>query len=45
MPSLNEFDVDADEPERDALSARALSRRMRQVARQASMDPNNGAEL
>jgi len=45
MPSLNEFDVDADEPERDALPARALSRRMRQVARQASMDPNNGAEL
>lgn len=45
MPPLNEFDVDTDQLERDVLSARALRRRMRQVARQASMDPNDGAEL
>ncbi|MCA1408597.1 conjugal transfer protein TraG [Ensifer sp. IC3342] len=43
--SFNEFDLDADEPERDVLSARTLTRRMRQVARQASMDPNDGVEL
>ncbi len=43
--SFNEFDLDADEPERDALSGQALTRRMRQVARQASMDPKDGVEL
>ncbi|WP_410010530.1 conjugal transfer protein TraG [Phyllobacterium zundukense] len=42
---INEFDLDADEPERAALSARTLTRRMGQVARQASMDPNDGVEL
>ncbi|WP_156943566.1 hypothetical protein [Ensifer sp. WSM1721] len=45
MASFNEFDPNADEPERNVLSARALKRRMRQVARQASMGPNNGVEL
>jgi len=43
--SFNEFDLDADEPEWDALSARALTRRMRQVAGQASLDPNDSVEL
>lgn len=43
--SVNEFDLDTDEPERDAVSARSEARRMRQVARQASMDPNDGVEL
>ncbi|MFB9985028.1 conjugal transfer protein TraG [Mesorhizobium kowhaii] len=43
--SLNEFDLDGEELERDAVSARALTRRMRQVARQASMDRNDGVEL
>ncbi|OOO17814.1 conjugal transfer protein TraG [Rhizobium sophoriradicis] len=42
---INEFDLYAGEPERDALSARALARRMRQIARQATMDPNDGVEL
>ena len=42
---LNEFDLDGDEADRDVVSARTLGRRMRQVARQASMDPNDGAEL
>ncbi len=44
-PPFNEFDLDGDEPERDAVSARSLTRRMRQVARQASLDPNDGVEL
>lgn len=41
-----EFDLDADEPD-DAAAARrrALDRTMRQVARQASMDRNDGIEL
>ncbi|MDK1494269.1 conjugal transfer protein TraG [Sinorhizobium sp. 7-81] len=43
--SVNEFDLDGDEPEREAVSTRTLARRMRQVARQASMDPNDGVEL
>jgi type IV secretion system protein VirD4 len=43
--SFNEFDLDGEELERDALSAGALTRRMRHVARQASMDPNDGVEL
>ncbi|WP_339073106.1 conjugal transfer protein TraG [Sinorhizobium meliloti] len=43
--SVNEFDLDADEPEQNAVSARTLARRVRQMARQASMDPNDGMEL
>ncbi|AYG66050.1 conjugal transfer protein TraG [Rhizobium sp. CCGE531] len=43
--SVNEFHLDRDEPEGDAISARMLARRMRQVARQASMDPHDGVEL
>ncbi|MBB4010455.1 conjugal transfer protein TraG [Allorhizobium taibaishanense] len=42
---INEFDLDDDVPERNAISARTLARRMHQVARQASMDPNDGVEL
>jgi len=42
---INEFDPDMDEPERDAVTSRALARNMRQVARQISMDPSDGMEL
>ncbi|MDC9813940.1 conjugal transfer protein TraG [Rhizobium binxianense] len=45
VPTSSEFDLDTDELERDALTVRAVTRRMRQVARQASMDPNDGVEL
>ncbi|MBX4899769.1 conjugal transfer protein TraG [Rhizobium bangladeshense] len=45
ISALNEFDPDGDEPERNAVSVRTLARRMRQIARQASMDPNDGVEL
>ena len=41
-----EFDLDADEPDDDAATRqRVLDRAMRQVARQASMDRNDGIEL
>ncbi|ARS71019.1 conjugal transfer protein TraG [Sinorhizobium meliloti] len=40
---VNEFDPDMDEP--DAVVNRILARNMRQVARQASMDPSDGLEL
>ncbi|MNE22152.1 Conjugal transfer protein TraG [compost metagenome] len=43
--TINEFDPDMDEPERDAVASRALARNMRQVARQISMDPGDGMEL
>lgn len=43
--SINEFDPDMDEPERDAVTSRALARNMRQIARQISMDPGDGIEL
>ncbi|AMD60373.1 conjugal transfer protein TraG [Agrobacterium tumefaciens] len=43
--TVNEFDPDMDEPERDAATNRALARNMRQVARQISMDPGDGMEL
>jgi len=41
----NEFDVLDDEPDVDAAKARALRQRMRSVARQASMNPDDGIEL
>lgn len=44
-PSFNEFDPDMDEPERDAVTNRALARNMRQAARQISMDPGDGMDL
>ncbi len=41
-----EFDLDTDEPDDDAATRRrALDRTMRQVARQASLDQNDGIEL
>ncbi len=42
---VNEFDPDMDEPEPDSVKNRMLSRSMRQVARQVSMDPGDGMEL
>jgi type IV secretion system protein VirD4 len=40
-----EFELDADEPDDDAIRRRALDRTMGQVARQASLDQNDGIEL
>lgn len=40
-----EFDILDDEPDIDAAKARALRSRMRMVARQAALDPNDGIEL
>ncbi len=40
-----EFDILDDEPDVDAAKARALRSRMRMIARQASLDPNDGIEL
>jgi len=45
-PSLSqEFDILDDKPDVDAGKARAMRQRMRMVARQASLDPNDGIEL
>lgn len=44
-PPANEFDPDSDEVERDATTNRTLARRMRQVARQISMDAGGGMDL
>ncbi len=44
-PLQHEFELDEDEPDDDATRRRALERSMRQVARQASMDRNDGIEL
>lgn len=43
--TVNEFDPDVDEPEREAVTNRTLVRNMRHVARQISMDPGDGMEL
>ncbi|KAB2715153.1 conjugal transfer protein TraG [Brucella intermedia] len=43
--SVNEFDPDMEEPERDATPNQALARNMRRVARQVSMDPGDEMEL
>ena len=40
-----EFDILDDEPDVDAGKARAMRQRMRMVARQASLDRNDGIEL
>ena len=40
-----EFDIFDDEPDVDAGKAQAMRQRMRMVARQASLDPNDGIEL
>lgn len=44
-PPSQEFDFLDDEPDFDAAKARAMRQRMRMVARQASLDPNDGIEL
>ena len=41
----NEFDPDAEEPERDVVANRALARDMRLMARRIAMDPGDGMEL
>ncbi|RVD30959.1 conjugal transfer protein TraG [Mesorhizobium sp. M4B.F.Ca.ET.017.02.2.1] len=42
---VDEFDLDRDEPDDDAVRRRSLDRAMRQVSRQAALDPNDGIEL
>lgn len=42
---LNEFEPDRDEGDDDAVRARLVARNLRQVARQAAMDPRDGIEL
>lgn len=44
-PVPNEFDLDRDEPDDDAIRRRAVDRAMRRVARQAALNPNDGIEL
>jgi type IV secretion system protein VirD4 len=41
----NEFDLEAAEPDDDALRQRLLASRMRGAARQAALDPGDGIEL
>ncbi|ESY01374.1 conjugal transfer protein TraG [Mesorhizobium sp. LNJC405B00] len=42
---INEFDLDRDESDDDALRRRAVDQAMRRAARQATLDPNDGIEL
>jgi len=44
-PSANEFDPDAEEPEREVVANRVLTRDMRLMARRIAMDPGDGMEL
>ncbi|GAB1714994.1 MAG: TRAG protein [Nitrobacter sp.] len=44
-PPANEFDPDADEPEREIVTNRALARDMRLMARRIALDPGDGMEL
>ena len=44
-PPSQEFDFLDDEPDVDAAKARAMRQRMRMIARQASMNPDDGIEL
>jgi type IV secretion system protein VirD4 len=44
-PPLDEFDLDRDEPDDEAVRRRAIDRSMRGVARQASLDPKDGIDL
>ncbi len=44
-PPAQEFDILDDEPDVNAAKARALRSRMRMIARQASMNPDDGIEL
>ncbi|WP_026186792.1 conjugal transfer protein TraG [Ensifer sp. BR816] len=45
MSPFNEFEPDINEAERGAVNNQALARSMRQVARQISLDTNDGMEL
>jgi type IV secretion system protein VirD4 len=42
---INEFEPDRDENDDDAVRGRVVTRSMRQIARQAAMDPHDGVEL
>jgi type IV secretion system protein VirD4 len=42
---INEFEPDRDENDDDAVRRRVVARSMRQIARQAAMDPHDGVEL
>jgi type IV secretion system protein VirD4 len=44
-PPHNEFDLEAEEPDDDALRQRLLASRVRGAARQAALDPGDGIEL
>jgi type IV secretion system protein VirD4 len=44
-PSLGEFALVEDEPDDEAVRSRVMQQRMRAVARQAALDPNDGIEL
>ena len=44
-PPSQEFDILDDEPDVDAAKARAMRQRMRMVARQVAMNPDDGIEL
>ncbi|WP_257541791.1 MULTISPECIES: conjugal transfer protein TraG [unclassified Sphingobium] len=44
-PPAQEFDILDDEPDVDAAKARALRARMRLIARQATLDPDDGIDL
>ena len=44
-PPANEFDPDAEEPEREIVTNRGLARDMRLMARQVALDPGDGMEL
>ncbi|RWO96763.1 conjugal transfer protein TraG [Mesorhizobium sp.] len=41
----DEFDLDRDEPDDDAVRRRSVDQVMRRAARQAALDPNDGIEL
>lgn len=41
----DEFDLDRDEPDDDAVRRRSVDQAMRRAARQAALDPNDGIEL
>lgn len=44
-PPVNEFEFDRDESDDDSARVRIAARNMKQIARQASMDPRDGIEL
>ena len=44
-PPVNEFEPDRDESDDSAVRVQTLARNMRQIARQAAMDPRDGIDL